>query len=330
MIALFKQKSPANVAVLFIFGLLIKVPLFLYHETLQATGADGWLFNYLTSALGLDGANPFTAAFIAYLFLYCQALMVNHQVNEYRMTIYQTYLPGMAYLLITSLLPEWNYLSPQLVSTTLIIWAFGKLFRLYNQQVAKGIIYNIGLIVGLSSLIFFPSAAFLICICLGMTILKPFRLNELLLLFVGALTPYYFYAVYLFLSDQLTVERLFSHVFVGIPDLQLTVGLGIVAGLLLVPFFIGSIYIQGHLRRMLIQVRKNWSVFVLGLLLAIGLPFINADGRLHNWLFIVAPLSAFHSSAYLYPKKRWISLALFFLTLGFILYLQYGTEAWKM
>jgi hypothetical protein len=330
VIALFKQKSPANVAVLFIFGLLIKIPLFLYPVTVQATAADGSLYTYLTSFLGLAENNTSTSAFVAFLFLYVQALMLNHYVNEYRMTTHLTFLPAMAYLLVTSLLPEWSYLSPQLVASTLIIWAFGKLFRLYNQQAAKGVIYNIGLIIGLSSFIFFPSAAFLLSISLSMAILKPFRLNELVLLFIGALTPYYFYAVYLFLADQLTVNQMLPHITVGLPDLKASVWIIIVAFLLVIPFFIGSFYIRAQLRRMLIQVRKNWAVFVLFLLISIAIPFINADNRLHNWLFMAAPFAAFHSSAYLYPKKRWISLAIFFLTLGVILFLQYGTGLWKV
>lgn len=330
MIALFKQKSPANVAVLFIFGLLIKIPLFLYPVTVQATVADGGLYPWFTSLLGVAESGSTTSAFVAFLFLYVQAVMLNHYVNEYRMTTHQTFLPAMAYLLISSLLPEWSYLSPQLVAATLIIWAFGKLFKLYNQQAAKGIVYNIGLIVGLSSFIFFPSAAFLVSLSLGMAILKPFRLNELVLILIGALTPYYFYAVYLFLADQLTLARVFPKVTVGLPDLQLSAWLIVIASLLIFPFFIGSFYIRGHLRRMLIQVRKNWSILVFYLLIAIAVPFINADSRLHNWIFMLAPIAAFHSSAYLYPKKRWTSLVIFFATVAFILVMQYGVGMWNV
>src|SRR5947209_10949910 len=45
---------------------------------------------------------------LAYLFLYIQALMVNYLVNEYRMMARYNYLPAMAYMIITSLLPQWN------------------------------------------------------------------------------------------------------------------------------------------------------------------------------------------------------------------------------
>lgn len=329
MIALFKQKSPANVAVLFIFGLLIKIPLFLYPVTLQATATDGGLYPYFTSLLGLTESNSAASAFVAFLILYVQALMLNHYVNEYRMTTHQTFLPAMAYLLVTSLLPEWSYLSPQLVAATLIIWAFGKLFRLYNQQAAKGVVYNIGLIIGLSSFIYFPSSAFLLSLCFGMAILKPFRFNELVLMLIGALTPYYFYGVYLFLVDRLTLDRILPKVTLGLPDLRMSVLIIVVAILLFVPFFIGAAYIRGHLRRMLIQVRKNWSLFVLYLIIAMAIPFINADTRLHDWLFMAAPFAAFHSSAYLYPKKRWVSMGLFFATVTFIMVMQYVLMGWK-
>jgi hypothetical protein len=118
----------------------------------------------------------------SFTLLYGQALMLNYLVNEYRMTARQSYLTGMAYLMITSLLPEWNYLSAPLLASTFVIWMFIKLFRLYNSSNARAQVYNIGLLAGISSFIFLPSAlVLLLCIILGLMILKPFRLNEMLL-----------------------------------------------------------------------------------------------------------------------------------------------------
>src|SRR5215203_5021559 len=117
-------------------------------------------------------------SFIAFLLLYTQALMLNYMVNEYRLIAKQTYLPAMAYLLVTSLLPEWNYLSSPMLANTFIISMFIYLFRLYNSSNAKAQVYNIGLITGITSYIYLPSAAFLLCVLLGLMILKPFRFNR--------------------------------------------------------------------------------------------------------------------------------------------------------
>ena len=327
MIALFKQKSPANIAVLFIFGLLLKLPAFLYPKKVIVSQIDGRLYQWLISLLPSDNTTVYSV--IAFLLLYIQSLMINYLINEYRMMAKVTYLPAMAYLLITSLLPEWNHLSSPLVANTLIIWMFIYLFRLYNSGHAKAQVYNIGLITGICSYIYFPSAAFIICFLLGLMILKPFRINEMILFFLGCLTLYYFHGVYLFLFSKLNFANFFPKVSIKVPAIKSSIWLAGSILLLTIPFLIGGYYLQANMRRMLIQVRKNWSVLLVYLLLAFFIPFINSDQSFHTWILITVPFAAFHACAYFYPAKRFFPLILFFITMGYILYQQYGTLTWQ-
>jgi hypothetical protein len=95
------------------------------------------------------------------------------------------------------------------------------------------------------------------------------------------------------------------------------------------PFLIGGYFIQTHLRKMLIQARKNWSILLLFLLLSLFIPFINSVASLHNWIMVAAPFAAFHACAYLYPKRGTVPFILFSLTIAFILFQQYGTQLWQ-
>lgn len=324
MIALFKQKSPANLVLLLIFGVLIKMPYLLHPLVVPASAADGLLYPLLLQALGTGEGALYAGALAAFVLLYAQALMINYAVNEHRLTMKQTFLPAMAYLLITSLLPEWNYFSPALVASSFVIWAVLKLFRMYNVAAVNGRVYNTGLIVGCCSMIHFPAAAFLLLLLLGILILRPFRLNELALLILGAVTPYYFWAVYLFLNDGLTLSQVFPRVYFGFPDVWHSIRLAIAAAFLVVPFLIGSFHIQNLLRKMLIQVRKNWSIVLIWLMLTLLLPFINNRNDFHNWVLAMPAFAAFHACAYLYLPRRWVSLALFWSTVAWVLLLQYG------
>jgi hypothetical protein len=331
VIGLFKQKSPANIVVLLIFGLLIKMPLFLHPQTIVATEHDGEFYPFLLSLITAPGgSNGFLASVVSFFLLYGQALMLNYLVNEQRMTTRQTFLPAMAYLMVTSLFPEWNYLSAPLVTSALIIWAFIKLFKLYNVQVSSGVVFNIGLVIGLSSFIYFPSLVFVLCIFLGLMILKPFRANEALLVILGILTPYYFYAVYLFLADKFTIKAFLPAVTFHLPQLKSTIWIGIAVLLMGIPFLMGGYYIQNNLRKMLIQARKNWSILLLYLLLSLFIPFINNTDSLQTWVVAAAPFACFHACAYLYPQKKIVPLVVFFLTLAFILFQQYGAPVWSL
>lgn len=329
MIALFKQKSPANLVVLLIFGILIKMPMFLHPHAVQVTQADGPLYRLFMNSLGLAGPASITAALLSFFLLYCQALMVNYLVNEHRLTVRQSFLPAMAYMLLTSLWPDWNQMSAPLLAAPLIIWALIKLFHLYNQKAVKGAVYNIGLLLGLATFIFFPTAVFVLGFLLGIIILRPFQLNELILLLLGGLTPYYFYGVYLFLNDQLKLSAVFPPVLVEVPVVQQTIWLLLAAAFISLPFFVGAYQVQLQLRKMLIQVRKNWGIVLIFLLLALFIPFVNSNDAFYDWVLAVPFVAAFHAPAYLYPKKKWVPLVLFWATLAFILVQQYATANWQ-
>jgi hypothetical protein len=327
VIALFKEKSPGNVAALFIFGLFIKLPIFLFPKKPLVTPYDGKLYEALAAWVA-SLPTPFFGPILAFVLIYVLALSITNIVNEYRMTTRQTFLPGMSFLLITSLVPEWNLLSAPLVGTAFIFWAFSKLLELYNAPAANSKIYNIGLLLGIASFFFFPSLAMGLCMIVGLMVLRPFRLNEVFLFLTGILTPYYFYAIYLFLTDGFQWKELIPQIKVGVPFIRNNIWLAGSAAFLGIPFLLGGYYVQTHLRKMLIQARKNWSIVLVYLLLALAVPFINSPDSFVNWVLAAVPFAIFHASAYLYGTRKWVPLLLFWVVLGFILAQQYATNAW--
>lgn len=312
---------------LFLFGFLIKLPVFIYPKIAKLSGADGkgyhWIFSFFDQP-----ANLLFASLIAFGLLFIQALLVTILVNEYRMTGRPTFLPGMSYLLITSLLPEWNYLSPPLIAATFIMWSISKLFQLYNLPAANSKIFNIGLLIGLASFFYFPSLLFSVCIFIGMMILRPFRINEIVLFVVGIASPYYFYSIYLFLTDRFSLQQIIPPNYVHVPYMRNSIWLVASTIFLGLPFVAGGYYIQTHLRKMLIQARKNWSVLLLYLIVALFIAFINSSGLFTNWILMVAPFAAFHACTYFYPPRKWLPIAIFWTMLTFILTQQYATNAW--
>jgi len=330
VVSIFRQKSPGNLVVLFFFGLMLKLPLFLWPKTVTATQNDEDFYQWLIQGINsLGPGKAMLCSFAAFLLLYIQAIMLNYLVNEYRLMPKPTYLPAMAYLLLTSLLPEWTYLSSPLVATTFVLWAFIKLLHLYNTDNARGPVFNIGLLLGIASYFYFPSACFLLCILLGMIILKPFRLNEAVLFLVGCLTPYYFMITILYLTDKLSIAAFFPHISVHTPAVKSTVWLAVSILLLALPFLAGGFFVQSHLHKMLIQVRKSWSILLFYLLLAFFVPFVNTNSSFNNWILLVVPFACFHAGTYFYTVKKWIPNVLLFLTTGYIFYLQYGTLLWR-
>ncbi len=328
MVAIFRQKTPVNFFTLLIFGIGIKLPIFLHPHLETAKNTDSLFYKQLLTGLSHAGATPFIYSLIAFLLLFIQALMLNRFMNVHRMMSQSSYFPGMAYMLITSLLPEWNYFSAPLLVNTLMLLILNLLFRMYNMPKARGLIFNIGLILGLGGFLFFPALSFIFWILLGLMVMRPFRLNEWLLCLAGLVTPLYFFAIYLFVTGHLNRENLVPYFSINIPSIQQSVWMAGTAFLLLVPFLAGGYYVQDGLRRMLIQVRKGWSLLLLFLLGSMFIPFVNGGESLENWVLVAIPFAAFHACTYLYAGLRVLPLLLFWATVAFIIGFQYYGPGW--
>lgn len=325
MIGIFKQKNPANIFLLLVFGVLIKLPMFLYpHVPVQHT-SNGILFKAILKLMEPTGRNtPIVYPLLAYGLIFLQAILLTRFINSQRMMSRPSFLPGMAYMLITSLLPEWNFFSAPLIVNTILLFVLSGLFKTYNQSEAKGSIFNIGLALGIASFIFFPAITFIVWILLALAVMRPFRLNEWVICIVGITTPFYFYAVYLFINDEWSWQHIWPHFSIGLPLIKQSAWLAGSAFLLIVPFLGGGYYVQDNLRKMLIQVRKGWSLLLLYLLGAIFIPFVNNSDTFENWVIAAIPFAAFHACTYLYSTLRIIPLLIFWLTVAFVLGYQYS------
>jgi hypothetical protein len=249
-------------------------------------------------------------------------------LNRQRMLSHSTWYPGMAYMLITSLLPEWTYFSAPLVVNLILILILSGLFRIYHMQRAQGAVFNIGLGLGIASFLFFPVLSFILWILLSLAIMRPFRLREWLLCLVGVMTPYYFYSVYLLFAGEWNLAKLFPSFTIGWPYVRQSAWLAGSAFLIVLPFLTGGFYVQESLRRILIQVRKGWSLLLLYLLSALFIPFVYGTENFENWIMITVPLAAFHACTYLYSSYRIYPLLLFWLSIAFIVGYQYYGPGW--
>lgn len=290
---------------------------------------DGFLFHSILNFLEPTGkSSPVIYPVLAYLLLFTQAITLTRLINTFRMMNRPNYLPGMSYLLITSFFPEWNYFSAPLLVNTLLIFVLGWLFNIYSTAKGKGTIFNVGLTIGISTFIFFPSLTFVIWVLFALMVMRPFRINEWLLCLLGVTSPYYFYGVYLFLTNQWAWGKIAPYLSVSVPSLQQSIWLAISSLLLMVPFLTGGYFIQDNLRRMLIQVRKGWSILLIYLLVAIFVPFVNTSNTFENWIMAAVPFSTFHACTYFYPPRKIFPLIIFWVSVVFVVLYQYYGPGW--
>ena len=323
MTGIFKANNPYNAFLLFVYGLLLKLPMFLHPVVPLPQKTDGFLFKALLIQLQPIGKSiPAVYPIITFVLLFTQAITFNNLVSDQRLMQKSNYLTGMSYLLITSLFADWNILSAPLIINTLLVWVWARMSGLYNNSKPQAALFNIGMVIGVSTFFYFPSIAFAALIVFGLVVTRPFRLAEWLIALFGIVTPYYFLLAYVFLTDKWKGYKL-PGIAVSYPKFNQS-GWAL-AAIIIVLFAtaIGLFFIQQNFRRQLVQTRKSWNLVFLYFLVAVFIPFINATHTFQYWILCAVPLSAFVACTFLYSTKRWFVLSLHWLMVAFVIAFSY-------
>ncbi len=323
MTGTFKANNPYNTFLLLVYGILLKLPMFLHPKVPKEQMIDGFLYRALLKWLQpVGGSLPVIYALIAFFLLYTQAVSFNKMVNELRLMQKNNYLTGMSYLLVTSLFTEWNMLSAPLIINTLLIWVWARMSSLHNDNNPKTTLFNIGIAIGLATFFYFPSLAFVLLVIFGLAIIRPFKLSEWVIALMGIITPYYFLLALVFLTDKWKEYR-FPGFAVTSPQFNQNNWSYIAIGIVILTGIAGFLYVQQNFRRQLIQARKSWNLIFLYLVVAVLVPFINATHTFEYWILLAVPLSALLGAAFLYPNKKIIPLVLHWVMVAFVIAISY-------
>jgi len=194
---------------------------------------------------------------------------------------------------------------------------------LYNSGKAVSAIFNIAFGMGIVTLFYKPAVLFIILLWLALYIMRPFVIREWLVALLGVTTPYYFLGILLFLTNQWSWQKIFPSIHISLPAMPSSIFITISIILLVLGFIVGGFYVQNNLNKMLIQVRKNWSLLLLFLIVAALITLVNGGSNYTSWLLCAVPLSIFHAAAYFYPNNRTFPLVLHWNIFAFAIYINY-------
>ncbi len=319
MTGVFKSNNPYNTFLLLVYGLLLKLIMFIHPQIPLPQQTDGFLFKLLLSQLSAVGKSlPIIYPLISFILLYTQAITLNALVNQHRLMQKPNYLTGMAYLLITSLFAEWNILSAPLIINSFIIWVWSRMSKLYNEPSPKTSLFNIGMAIGISSFFYFPVISFSALVVVGLLITRPFKLPEWVVALLGLASPLYFLAAYVYITDKWQGYH-FPGVAVTFP--RFIESRWALAAIFIVLFIssTGFVYVQKNFRRQLVQARKSWNLIFLYLLIALFIPFINASHSFVYWILSAVPIAVIAGAGFLYPQKKGFPLILHWLMVAFVI-----------
>ena len=324
MVGIFRQKNPGNSLILLGYGLVLKFGILLHPVGALQQEQDHYLYRLLLRLLAPFQIPDTVYGIAAFLLVFTQAIMINRICVRQKLLPRPNFLPGMAFLLISSFFIEWNHFSAPLLVNTLMVFIFHRMVNLYNSYRPVTEIFNTGLMMGLMTLLYQPAIVYVLLVPVALFIMRPFRIREWVVGMLGVTTPYYFLALEPIFTGQWNWRYLLPSIAADFPAMPDSILVTVSLALLVVPFMIGGYFVQVNLNKMLIQIRKIWSLLLVFLIVSTGIILVSGGFGYVNWMFGLMPLAIFHAATYFYPTRKIMPLILHWISFAYAIYLVYG------
>jgi len=281
------------------------------------TNLDSYFYSIVDS--------PIVQSILAILLVYTQAVYINRLVIKHKLAPEITLLPGLIYILLTSLIPAYVTLSPYLIANTIILVVIGQLFKIYKKPKVADHIFNVGFWLGVTCL-FVPNYIYLIIICIFSTlILRSVKQKELAQLFGGLFTMVFILFGCLYLLDlpmQSWIDRINLYPRLSIFSFRGT-ELYMFIGFIILALFAVLNYNKYTIKKS-IQAQKKVDILFWFLLGSGVLLFLVKDVVASNALLMFIPISVLLNTNLVRIKNPLIQELIHVVIVGLVFYLNFG------
>ena len=191
------------------------------------------------------GGNKILFSILGLVLLFIESILINNIVTENDIVNRSSLLPGFLYVLLMSFLPELQTLHPVLIANFFLIILLNIIYKLFGQKVPLKQLYNLGLILGIASFFYFPIYIFIFYILIALFVLRTLSGRELVIPFVGLITPYFFLVVWYYVFEQLDlVFNAYLDFFknISIIKLEFDVVCIIISAIIIILFILSMLY----------------------------------------------------------------------------------------
>jgi hypothetical protein len=271
--------------------------------------------------------SPSANIILAAILVFAQALLLNYLINFYNLLGKPSFLPGLMFIVASSLFTPFLILSPPLICNFLVLWMLFKLFGLYKTDNAKSTAYDLGMLVAVGSLIYLPFIYLILGVWIAFLLFRPFDIRDWMASLFGYVTVFFFLAVYYYLTNRLTTfYTIWLPLGTRFPN---SIHINQYSYLILVPVLVIFILCFFKLRQVFyksyVQIRKSYQLLLLLFIIGALAFYVKAEFKLNHFLLCAVPTAVFFAYYFLYATKRWFYEILFLLLVGSIIYFQFNT-----
>jgi hypothetical protein len=253
---------------------------------------------------------------IAIGFISAQAIYLNTIINNNEVLYKDTNLPALVYPLVISFTPQLLWLHPILFANFFILFTLNRIYSTYKHPNPLNRFFDIGFLIALASLFYFPAIFLILLVFAGLTIIRPFVWREWVASLIGLLLPYFFISIYYFWNDTLdylwlkVIPSQISHTLILHDFYSYVDKTGIATtGLLVV---LALMRLRANFTKNAIRTRDYQKVLTYFLLITILIYILTEDNYSYSIAITAIPVAVLVAYYFLTLRKKWVYEGIFY------------------
>lgn len=312
MINQFRSLHPLNLLLLVVYLVLMRIVIFL---NLPAELSFEILEPYTKLFINIpkDALSSEANVFFAAVITLVQALIFNRIVNNHNLLAKPSYLPALLYITGTSLFLQFLILSPALICNFLIIVIIDKFLKLSKTGSAMSIMFDVGMIIAVGTLIYFPFILMLVMLWLSLLMYRAFSWREWISGLIGFLTIFIFVAVFYYWNDNINrfidiwqplTNKFPNNLQINYDDYLVLIPVGII-------MILAALQLRENFFRSFISTRKAFQMLFFMFLVSIFSFYTKKGVTVAHFILCVPPGAVLLAYYFSNAKKRWFYETLF-------------------
>jgi hypothetical protein len=313
MINQFRNLNPVNLLILVAYTIFMRLAIFLnLPDQLNFEFLESYTKFFIQIPL-TSSFSPAINIFFATSITFIQAILFNRIINNHGLLAKPSYLPALLYITASSLFLQFLILSPPLICNFLLIWIMDKFLKIGKTPNAMMTMFDVGMIIALGALIYFPFIVLLILLWLSLLLYRSFNWREWVAGFIGFLTLFFFVAVFYYWNDNITqfykiwrplVNKFPSTLKINFSDYLVLIPVSII-------MILAGFQLRENFFRSFISTRKAFQMLFFMFIIAIISFYTKPDFRVYHFLLSVPPGAVLLAYYFSNAKKRWFYESLF-------------------
>src|SRR5690606_7904761 len=325
MINIFRRFNPFNFLYLIPLALLLCIGAFInFPENLRPIFFEPAISN-LTGNLIEEMVTPTISVLVTVILTVIQGLLLNFIVNKYNLLGKPNYLTALLYITLASMLTPFLTLSSTLICNFLLIWMLDKFLFIYRRAEIKAVMFDLGLIVAVGTLFYFPFIAMFPLLWINLILLRPFNWREWMAGVLGFITVYFIlFITYLWLDKLFLFKGIWLpliHPFPTSLNIDIYDYLVLIAPALILILFVISI--RQNFFKSVIHIRKAFQLLFFLLILGLISFYLNSNFEDYHFLLCIPSLTIYMAYYFTHARIRWLYEGAFALLILGILYFQW-------